>query len=158
MTTSGTDGSPGLSDADVALRNNTYRTFVDLGRAPAIEELATRTESDTNTIRDGWRRLHDAHAIVLLDDMETIRMASPFSGVTTRYRVLADDRWWHANCAWDAFGICAALHLDGTIETTCADCDEPITVHVTGGLADDNTLLFHCLVPANAWWNDITFT
>jgi len=25
----------------------------------------------------------------------------------------------------DAFGICAALHVDGRIETTCPDCGEP---------------------------------
>ena len=48
-------------------------------------------------------------------------MANPFSAVPTAYRVLARDRWWYANCAWDAFGVCAALHADGRIETSCAD-------------------------------------
>jgi hypothetical protein len=31
--------------------------------------------------------------------------------------------WWDANCAWDAFGVCAALHVDGRISTTCPDCE-----------------------------------
>ena len=85
-------------------------------------------------------------------------MANPFSAVPTAYRVLANDRWWYANCAWDAFGVCAALKGDGTIETSCADCGDSITVTVTDGQPDDETILFHCLVPANQWWDDIVFT
>ena len=57
-------------------------------------------------------------------------MANPFSGVPTPYRVVAGGRTWFANCAWDAFGICAALHADGRIETTCADCGEPVVIEV----------------------------
>jgi hypothetical protein len=85
-------------------------------------------------------------------------MANPFSAIPTAYRVLVDDRWWHANCAWDAFGVCAALRADGHIETSCADCGEALTVNVTSETPDDPTLLFHCLVPASQWWDDIVFT
>jgi hypothetical protein len=84
-------------------------------------------------------------------------MANPFSAVPTPFRVRADGRWWFANCAWDAFGVCAALRGDGHIETTCADCDEPIAVDVRDR-PDDETLVFHCLVPAARWWDDIVFT
>jgi hypothetical protein len=85
-------------------------------------------------------------------------MANPFSAVPTRFRVRANGRSWHANCAWDAFGICAALGTDGLIETTCPDCDEPIAVEVRDARPDDETLLFHCLVPADRWWENIVFT
>ena len=85
-------------------------------------------------------------------------MANPFSAVPTAYRVFADDRWWFANCAWDAFGIGAALHTDSRIETSCADCSEPIQVGVRNEQPDDDGLLFHCLVPASRWWDDIVFT
>ena len=83
-------------------------------------------------------------------------MANPFSAVPTPYRVDAGRRWF-ANCAWDAFGICAALHVDGRVETTCADCGETITSRSAGG-PDDESLVFHCLVPAARWWDDIVFT
>ena len=73
-------------------------------------------------------------------------------------RVRADGRWWYANCAWDAFGICAALHVDGRIETSCPDCGEALTVEVRDERPDDESLLFHCLVPAARWWDDIVFT
>src|SRR5919198_1451630 len=67
-------------------------------------------------------------------------------------------RSWYGNCAWDAFGICAALHVDGYVETVCPDCGEPIAVEVRGERPDDESLLFHCLVPAAHWWDDIVFT
>ena len=85
-------------------------------------------------------------------------MANPFSAVPTAYRVQADGRWWYANCAWDAFGICAALHVDGRIETSCPDCGDAVNVEVHDQRPDDESLLFHCLVPAARWWNDIVFT
>jgi hypothetical protein len=143
---------------DVALRNATYRLFVTLGRAPSEAEVAADVGRTEAQVFDAWRRLHDAHALVLDSAGEQIRMANPFSGVPTAYRVRADDRWWYANCAWDAFGICAALHVDGRIETSCADCGEPLTVVVRDGRPDDESLLFHCVVPARRWWEDIAFT
>jgi hypothetical protein len=102
--------------------------------------------------------LHDAHALVLDPATDEILMAHPFSAVPTPYRVQAGARSWFANCAWDAFGICAALHTGGTIETSCADCGEALTVEVRDEQPSDDTLLFHCLVPARQWWDDIVFT
>ncbi len=58
-------------------------------------------------------------------------MANPFSAVADavpgalRRRPLVV-----ANCAWDAFGICAALHADGRIETSCPDCGEAMSIDV----------------------------
>ena len=59
-------------------------------------------------------------------------------------------RWWYGNCAWDAFGICAALHADGRIETSCPDCGEPLAVEVRDERPDDESLLFHCPRPGGA--------
>ena len=85
-------------------------------------------------------------------------MANPFSAVPTAYRVRAAERWWFANCAWDAYGVCAALHADGDIEFSCPDCGEARHVEVREQRPSDTSLLFHCLVPAAAWWDDIAFT
>jgi hypothetical protein len=147
-----------VDEADLGLRNATYRLVAELGRVPTAEEAALATGLGLDYIRAGWRSLHDAHALVLDETTGRIRMANPFSGVPTRFRVLADGRSWHANCAWDAFGICAALGVDGRIETTCPDCDDPIAVEVRDERPDDETLVFHCLVPAARWWEDIVFT
>ena len=142
-----------MDAGDLALRNLTYRRFVELGRAPAAAELG-----DEDEVRAAWRRLHDAHALVLDPDSGEIHMANPFSAVPTPYEVEAGGRRWHANCAWDAFGICAALHVDGTIRTTCQDCGEPLRIEVRDERPDDESLVFHCLVPAAHWWDDIVFT
>ena len=147
-----------MDDADVSLRNVTYRMFVDVGRAPSASEVAAAIGATVDDVLQGWARLHDAHALVLQDGGREIRMANPFSAVPTAHRVLADGRWWYANCAWDAFGVCAALHTDGLIESSCADCGDPIRITVHDMQPDDPTLLFHCLVPAHRWWDDIVFT
>jgi hypothetical protein len=140
------------------VRNVTYRLFVALGRAPSCVEVAEAADIDLNEVRASWGRLHDAHAIVLDPETGGLLMANPFSAVPTAFRVRTGDRWWYANCAWDGFGICAALGVDGDIETECADCGDPITCAVRGRRPDDDTLLFHCLVPAAGWWDDIGFT
>jgi hypothetical protein len=147
-----------MDEADLALRNTTYSMFVELGRAPTAAELAGRIGVDRSTVVAGWRRLHDAHAVVLASDSDEIRMANPFSAVETPFRVSAAGRSWYANCAWDAFGICAALQVDGEIDASCPDCGNPLSVRVVGQRPDRHDLVFHCPVPASEWWNDIVFT
>jgi Alkylmercury lyase len=143
---------------DLELRNRTYGLFVKLGRAPTAAEAAQAAGAPVGEVRAGWRRLEEEHVLVLDRSTGEIRMANPFSAVPTAYRVEAAGRWWYANCAWDAFGVCAALGTDGTIESSCPDCGEPIQVAVRGGQSDDETLVFHCLVPTANWWDDIVFT
>ena len=146
-----------MDEQELHVRNLTYAAFVELGRAPTADELATTAGLDRAEIEVAWRNLHDAHALVL-DAGGAIRMANPFSAVPTSYRVHAAGREWYGNCAWDAFGICAALDTDGEIETTCLDCGEPIAVAIRDRRPDDESLVFHCLVPAAQWWDDIVFT
>jgi hypothetical protein len=142
---------------DFELRKATYRRFVDLGRAPTADEL-TRSGLTADDVRAGWQRLHAQHALVLNPATSEIRMLNPFSAAPTAFRVKARERWWYANCAWDAFGVLAALHVDGRIETSCPDCGESLGVQVTDAEPDRRELLFHCLVPAAHWWDDIIFT
>lgn len=147
-----------MDTRDLRLRNLTYAMFVDLGRAPRAGEVAERAGLTGADVRDGWRRLHDQHALVLSQAAAEILMANPFSAVPTAYRVSAAGRWWYGNCAWDALGICGALHADGRIETSCPDCGEQIVVEVRERRPHREDLLFHCLVPAAQWWDDIVFT
>ena len=119
-----------MDERELELRAQTYRLFVDRGRAPRADEVASAIGWTRTDVESGWRRLHDAHALVLNPSTTEIRMANPFSAVPTAYRVHASGRWWYANCAWDAFGVCAALHADGRIETSCPDCGEPLAIDV----------------------------
>jgi hypothetical protein len=147
-----------VDERDRALRSLTYGLFAELGRAPAASEVAASGALTVADVVSGWQRLHEQHAIVLNPATAELRMANPFSAVPTAYRVRADGRWWYANCAWDAFGVCAALRTDGRIETSCPDCGEALSVEVRGQRPDDESLRFHCLVPAAHWWDDILYT
>jgi len=146
-----------MEDADVVLRNATYRRFVELGRAPTSLEVASATGVDLEAVQAGWQRLHDAHALVL-DSAGAILMANPFAATPTPFRVEAAGRSWFANCGWDAFGIGAALHVDSVIHTECPDCRVALTIAVRDGRPDDESPVFHVLVPAVAWWDDIGYT
>ena len=147
-----------MDPADLELRNRTYHRFVELGRAPTADEVAAITGAETEEVEAGWRRLHDEHALVLDPVTSEILMANPFAARPTPFRVEADGRWWYANCAWDAFGIGAAMGVDSRIQTACPDCHEPIALTVTDGRLDHDGPVFHVLVPADAWWQDIGFT
>jgi len=142
-----------VDEADLELRRRTYAFFVEHGRAPAPAELGEPEE-----ILAGWRGLDGEHALVLNPATDELRMLNPFSAVPTAYRVQAGGRWWYGNCAWDVFGICAALHHDGRIETSCPDCSEALRLSVTGGKLVEAGSVVHFSVPARRWWDDIVFT
>ncbi len=146
-----------MNPIDLALRNATYKMFVELGRAPSAQEVGARTGQGTEEVKASWRRLHDAHALVLGVD-GSILMLNPFSGVPTRHVVEANGHRYFANCGWDAFGIGAALHVDSLIRSSCPDCDEPLEIPVRDGLPDKTEAIWHVLVPARDWWSDIGFT
>jgi Alkylmercury lyase len=139
-----------MEERDFALRNEIDPRFVEVGRAPTLAEL----DADEAALR----RLHDAHWLVLESDRPEIRMANPFSAVPTPHRVEAGGRTWYANCAWDAFGIPAALGVDGHVWSTCPDCGEAIELDVIEQRPEPDLEVFHVLVPARSWWADIVFT
>ena len=88
-----------------------------------------------------------------------IRMAHPFSGVETPYRITVGDKTWFANCGWDAFGILGHLRSDeGRVDATCPDCGEDYRMHVDARTVDRQEMVFHCLLPAERWFEDIVFT
>jgi hypothetical protein len=40
-----------MTPGDLAIRNATYRSFVELGRAPTADEVAAATGEGTNAVR-----------------------------------------------------------------------------------------------------------
>lgn len=148
-----------MDELDLRIRNHVYASFTRAGAAPAPAETATALGLAEEDVAAAYRRLHDAHALVLEPGSTAIRMLNPFSAVPTPHRVEAAGRSWFANCAWDALGIPAALHADGTVRSGCADCGEPLELDVRDGrLARGAELLVHFVVPARRWWDDIAFT
>jgi hypothetical protein len=148
-----------MGPVELAVRNAVYARFVTHGLAPSAAEIGAALGLGEGEARAAYRRLHDAHALVLLPDDEEVWMLQPFSAVETSHEVEAAGRHWFANCAWDALGIPAALHADARVESVCADCGERVELEVRDGrLVRGAELLVHVLVPARRWWDDIGFT
>ncbi len=144
----------GMDDASV--RFEIFRTFAERGGPPRPDELAAWAGGEVGA-RAALQRLHDAHAIVL-DESGSIRMALPFSAVPTPHRVVANDRTWWANCAWDALAIPAALGIDARIEATWLDTGEPIDLSIANRRLSSTGGFVHFVVPARHWWDDIVET
>jgi Alkylmercury lyase len=148
-----------VDELDLRIRNHLYASFVAGGRAHTTAETGAALGLAEPDVADAYRRLHDAHALVLHPGTTEIRMLNPFSAVETPHRVEAGGRSWFANCAWDALGIPAALHTYGAVSSECPDCGEPLELEVRGGeLVRGADLLVHFVVPARHWWDDIAFT
>ena len=156
----------GVDDFDLTVRLEIYRHFASTGGRPAVQQMAAKVAADPRAVREAYARLYGRRVLVLEPDGASIRMAPPFSGVPTMHRVESDGVSYFANCAWDALGIPAALHRPATVHSRCAQSLEPFVLEV--GLsgppasapesAQGSEWLFHCLVPAAHWWDDIVFT
>lgn len=136
-----------------------YRYFAETGRGPSPADIAASVNSDVDHVLDAYRRLRAERVLVLEPDGASIRMAPPFSGVPTQHIVEAGGIQYYANCAWDALGVLAALQSPGTILSRCAQSGEALHLNVElEGPEEPSEWLFHCLVPAAQWWDDIVFT
>jgi hypothetical protein len=120
-----------MDERDVQLRRELFEAFAAGAPLP---------EADYGALA--------AHHVVALDEHGRVLMAHPFANHTGGARVDAGGRTWWGNCAWDAFGIVAALDLR----------DATITAQGITLAPGDDDAVFHVLVPAAHWWEDIAFT
>lgn len=138
-------------------RQTIYDGIVQRGQAPEADAIAAVLGVTLEQAGELLRSLADAHVIVLEPGTLRIRIAAPFANTATRFRVAAQGRTWFAPCAWDAFGIPAALQHDAEIEATCAQSGEPLPCGVRDGRPYGKSLV-HLLVPAARFWEDIVYT
>src|SRR3984893_14292198 len=92
-----------------------YRHFAETGQRPSLQVVAERIRADVSSVREANLRLRAQRVLVLEPDEVSIRMAPPFSGVPTQHVVIVDETKYFANCAWDSFGILAALNRPGRV-------------------------------------------
>lgn len=144
------------TDTDVKLA--IYALFEETGTAPSPEQIAESARTDVDFVKACLLILADQHVLVLQDDGASIRMASPFSGVPTQHEVESMGVRYHANCAWDAMGILAALDRDGVIRSRCEQSKETLELAVGFDGPEPCDWVYHCQVPAARWWDDIVHT
>ncbi|HSB10441.1 MAG TPA: organomercurial lyase [Blastocatellia bacterium] len=145
-------------DFDTQIKLAVYRHFSETGRRPAAGDVAEIVGSDVESVLEAYRSLRAQRVLVLEPDGASIRMAPPFSGVPTPHVVLAGGKRYFANCAWDALGVPAALRRTAEVHSRCEQSGEPLHLEVSIEGPEPSSWLFHCLVPAAKWWDDIVFT
>ena len=156
------------------VRHFVYNHFADTAHAPSMSETAAHFDISVEEAGEYYKELHIRHAFFL--DLETlaVRMANPFSGIPTDFKVHADGKTYFANCAWDMLGIPAALHTDAVIEAVCTESNDSVRFEVKngsiapaaglpkhlgdGGDAALNGLLVHFPLPFARWYDDLVFT
>lgn len=145
-------------DFDAKVRLGVYSHFAETGRAPSVDDVASRVGASGAEVVAAYQRLDAAHALVLDEDRESIRMAMPFSGVETPHTVESEGVHYFANCAWDVLGVAAALQRRSLVRSRCEQSREPLTLDVGLDGPPPSDWLFHSLIPAARWWENVVFT
>lgn len=144
------------------VRDLVYGTLAAEGRAPSLGELARLTGRSPDTVRATLLSLAEQHALVLDDDRDAIRMAHPFTTAPMAFVVTPldgyDDRRWWGGCAWDSFGISAALGLDVVIDTACPQCGAHLSYRAGPRTPPPPDLAVRFPLPASDWWADVVET
>jgi len=146
-------------ELDTQVKLEIYDTLARTGAAPTTSDVARVLAAPVEDVSAAFRRLHERRLLVPEPgDSSRIRMAPPFSGVPTQFRVRVGERRYFANCVWDALGIPAALHRDAIVEAADGQTGEPITLDVRATGPVPATCVGHFAVPAARWWDDIVYT
>jgi hypothetical protein len=135
-----------------------YRRFAETGSRPSALEIAEQLGSTPDSVRSAFAGLRANRVLFLEPDGHAIRMAPPFSGVPTQHVVTSGGVSYFANCAWDALGIPAALHRPAVVHSRCEQSGEPLVLAIANRGPEPSSWLFHCVVPAVNWWDDLVFT
>jgi len=140
------------------IRHFIYSHLVDTTLPPSVDETARHFNISIKETGALYKELADHHAIFLEPETLTVRMAWPFSGTPTDFKVHANGKTYFANCAWDMLGIPAALHSDATIEAVCTESNETVQLQIKNGQVSDSSPLVHFLLPFSRWYDDLVFT
>jgi hypothetical protein len=140
------------------VRVHLYERFVEDGRPPSVAETAAALGLEQAEAAEAYRRLAEAHVIVLEPETTTVRMAAPLSAVPTPFRVETERGSFFGNCIWDGLGAVAMLGRNGRVVTQCPDCREPLVFTVRDGELEPLDAVVHYAVPAVRWWDDIGFS
>jgi hypothetical protein len=146
-------------DFDTVVKLNIYRTIAETTKPPNSTQVAAALGAPVEEVEAAFGRLHQKRLLVPEPgDPSRIRMAPPFSGIETPFRVKVRDKAYYANCVWDALGIPAALHADGLVEASDGHSGAPMTLEVRDGRPVPQACAIHFAVPAAHWWDDIIYT
>jgi hypothetical protein len=140
------------------VRHFVYRHFAETTHPPSVDVTAAHFNISNEEASEYYKELHNRHAFFLKPETLTIRMANPFSGIPTDFKVHAHGKTYFANCAWDMLGIPAALHTDAVIEAKFTESNETVEIKVKDGKVTNGELLVHFPLSFSHWYDDLVFT
>lgn len=112
-----------------------------------VNEFAAATGMSTTKVRAIVKELTEAGLVTVDAVMDADPLVDGVDGLTvrpTRHRLTLGDQPLYTWCGFDTIGIPAALGVDAHMETRCPSCDEPITLHVRGGIPPATSVV--------GWW------
>ena len=152
------------------VRHFVYSHLADTTGPPSVEDTARQFNIKIEEAGALYSELHNRHAFFLEPETLTIRMANPFSGIPTDFRVHANGKTYFANCAWDMLGIPIALKSEAVIEAVCTESNESVQLEIRDGQlralaavpggedAALSKLRIHFPLPFARWYDDLIFT
>ena len=143
---------------DTDVRLFIYRYFRERGEPPTLDQTARSLGMGLEDVEASFRRLEAAHVLVFAPGTRNIWMANPLSATPTPFWVETGRGSWWGTCIWDALGIPAMLHVDGSISTWCPDCGDSMQMSIREGALQRSTAIAHFAVPARKWWENIGYT
>jgi hypothetical protein len=150
--------APAWTPELAAARRVVFQELAATGAAPSLRRVARRLGIDDAAALARLRALHDLHQLVLEPEGDAIRMAHPFSAAPMGFVLrAADGRMWWGGCAWDSFGIVAALGEDLEITTRCPGCGKTLSL-ASGPSVRPPELVIRIPRPAAQWWDDVLAT
>ena len=147
------------NDLDLAVRHRVYTAMAASGRAPTAARLSLELGAELGEVRTSLERLDEGHALVLDAVTREVRLALPFSNISTPYRVESGGRGWDANCAWDSLALVRLLGLRDAqvLDRGGPGRDGRVLTVAVGNLAERDGVISSAR-PAWRWWEDIVFT
>lgn len=132
----------------------------DRSAVPSLAEVAARVARPKDEVAIAFGRLAAARVMILRPGTTEILSFNPFASGPTDFEVRAAGHEWNALCAWDAFGVAAALRTDGVVLGHCGDvCGVPLEVRLAGdAIGSLEGVVMQFALPAREWWKDIVFT
>lgn len=141
------------------VRTFIYQHFAATTCAPQVADIVQHFPLSSEAATDMLKALHDIHALFLDPGTTNIRIANPFSAVPTPFIVDVNGKRYWANCAWDSFGVIAALQAaEGVIHASCAQSGTPLQLEIQQGEVVSTPARIHLLVPFRQWYEDMIFT
>lgn len=141
------------------LRVAVYRRFAETGQAATVPGLAEQFGVAEDSVRAGLRELAAGRSLVL-DDLDRIVMAHPFSSVPLGFAVMGSDTLWWGGCAWDSFALPHLIPAQSPVlvATRCPACGRALAWNVGTDQAPAGAEVAHFLVPAARMWDDVVHT